>query len=82
MMAFGPGVDPCDECEKLLQPFLDRELNEDERAEAQTHLDACSYCAKRYRFEVELRRFVRRAAAEEMTPQLKEKLAALRTPLM
>ena len=53
MMAFGPGVDPCDECEKLLQPFLDRELNEDERAEAQRHLDDCSYCARRYRFEEE-----------------------------
>lgn len=82
MMAFGPGVDPCEECEKLLQPFLDRELNEEERAEAQRHLDACSYCAKRFRFEVELRRFVRQAAVEEMPPQLKEKLAALRTPLV
>jgi anti-sigma factor (TIGR02949 family) len=81
-MAFGPGVDPCEECEKLLQPFLDRELNEAERAEAQGHLDDCRYCAKRYRFEVELRRFVRQAAVEEMTPQLKEKLAALRTPLV
>jgi anti-sigma factor (TIGR02949 family) len=82
MMAFGPGVDPCEECEKLLQPFLDRELNEQERAEAQRHLDGCSYCAKRFRFEVELRRFVRQAAVEEMRPQLKEKLAALRTPLV
>jgi anti-sigma factor (TIGR02949 family) len=82
MMAFGPGVDPCEECEKLLQPFLDRELNEQERAEAQRHLDGCSYCAKRFRFEVELRRFVRQAAVEEMPPQLKEKLAALRTPLV
>ena len=75
MMAFGPGVDPCEECEKLLQPFLDRELSEDERAEAQRHLDDCSYCAKRFRFE-------RQAAVEEMTPQLKQKLAALRTPLV
>jgi anti-sigma factor (TIGR02949 family) len=82
MMAFGPGVDPCDECEKLLQPFLDRELNEAERAEAQGHLDACSYCARRYRFEAELRRFVRQAAVEEMSPDLKVKLAALRTPLL
>jgi anti-sigma factor (TIGR02949 family) len=82
MMAFGPGVDGCEECERLLQPFLDRELNEEERAEAQRHLDGCSYCAKRFRFEVELRRFVRQAAVEEMTPQLKERLAALRTPLV
>ena len=42
----------------------------------------CAYCAKRYRFEVELRRFVRQAAVEEMPPQLKERLAQLRTPLL
>ncbi len=47
----------------------------------QKHLDECSYCRKRYRFEAELRRFVRQAAVEEMTPDLKAKLAALRTPL-
>ena len=74
--------DPCAWCEEILQPYLDRELSEDERAEAQRHLDDCSYCAKRFRFEVELRRFVRQAAVEEMTPQLKEKLAELRTPLV
>ena len=81
-MAFGPGVDPCDQCEELLQPYLDRELNDDERAEAERHLDDCSYCRKRYRFEVELRRFVRQAVVEEMTPDLKQKLSALRTPLL
>ena len=73
--------DPCEKCEELLQPFLDRELSDDERAEAERHLDLCGYCRKRYRFEVELRRFVRRAAVEEMPPELKAKLAALRTPL-
>ena len=81
-MAFGPGVDPCDQCEELLQPYLDRELNDDERAEAERHLDDCSYCRKRYRFEVELRRFVRQAVVEEMSPDLKLKLTALRTPLL
>ena len=81
-MAFGPGVDPCDQCEELLQPYLDRELNDEERAEAERHLDGCSFCRKRYRFEVELRRFVRQAVVEEMRPELKEQLAALRTPLL
>jgi predicted anti-sigma-YlaC factor YlaD len=50
--------------------------------EAEAHLELCSYCRKRYRFEVNLRRYVRQAAAEEMPPQLKEKLSALRTPLL
>jgi anti-sigma factor (TIGR02949 family) len=77
----GFAVDPCDKCEEVLQPFLDRELNDDERALAEQHLDMCSYCRKRYRFEEVLRRFVRQAATEEMTPELKTKLADLRTPL-
>ena len=66
---------------EVLQPFLDRDLNEEERALAEEHLSLCEYCRKRYRFEEELRRFVRQAAVEEMTPDLKAKLAALRTPL-
>jgi anti-sigma factor (TIGR02949 family) len=74
-------VDPCAKCEEVLQPYLDRELSETERAEAEAHLDLCSYCRKRYRFEVHLRRYVRQAVAEPMPPQLKQKLAALRTPL-
>ncbi len=74
--------DPCAKCEELLQPFLDRELNEEERAQAEEHLDGCSYCRRRYRFEISLRRFVRRAASEEMPPELKQKLISLRTPLL
>ena len=74
-------VDPCDKCEELLQPYLDRELSDSERAEAESHLDGCSYCRKRYRFEEELRRFVRQAAVEEMAPDLKLKLSQLRTSL-
>ncbi len=81
-MAFGVGVDPCEECEKLLQPYLDRVLTDAERAEAELHLDECSYCRRRYRFEEEIRKFVRQAAVEEMPPDLKQKLAALRTPLV
>jgi len=74
--------DPCAKCEELLQPFLDRELNEAERAQAEAHLSLCSYCRKRYRFEAHLRRFVRQAVVEEMTPELKVRLSELRTPLL
>jgi len=75
------GSDPCAKCEEMLQPYLDRDLTDAERAEAEVHLDGCSYCRKRYRFEAELRRFVRHAVSEEMPPDLKRKLADLRTPL-
>ena len=74
-------LDPCAKCEEVLQSFLDRELTDDERFEAEKHLEACAYCRKRYRFEVHLRRYVRQAAIEPMTAALKAKLAALRTPL-
>ena len=78
----GFATDPCDKCEELLQPFLDRVLTEEERAVAEEHLEMCSYCRKRYRFEEALRRFVRQAASEEMPPELKTKLAELRTLLL
>ncbi len=73
--------DPCAACEELLQPFLDREITPAERRIAEAHLGDCGYCRKRYRFEESLRRYVRQAWAEGMPPELKAKLAALRTPL-
>jgi hypothetical protein len=39
-------------------------------------------CAKRYRFEEQLRQYVRVAVSEPMPPELKQKLADLRTPLV
>jgi anti-sigma factor (TIGR02949 family) len=74
-------MNDCEKCEELLQPYLDRELSEAERSQAEVHLDSCSYCRRRYRFEEDLRRFVRQAAAEPMPPELKERLAALRIAL-
>ena len=71
----------CHKCEELLQPFLDRELTELEQVEAERHLSDCPYCAKRYRFEESLRRYVRRCCEEPMPDGLRARLAALRTPL-
>jgi mycothiol system anti-sigma-R factor len=73
--------DLCEKCEELMQPFLDRQLDDGERAKAEAHLALCPYCARRYRFEESLRKFVRDACAEKMRPELKARLAALRTPL-
>jgi anti-sigma factor (TIGR02949 family) len=75
-------IDPCQQCEELLQPFLDRELTDAERWQAEAHLDDCQYCRKRYKFEESLRRYVRQVWMEDMPPELKERLAALRTPLL
>jgi mycothiol system anti-sigma-R factor len=75
-------TDPCAHCEEVMQPYMDRVLTDEERAEAEAHLDECAYCRKRYRFEETLRVFVRQAgAAEPMPVELKQKLLELRTPL-
>jgi mycothiol system anti-sigma-R factor len=70
--------DVCEKCEELMQPFLDRVLDDAERDEAERHLDECGYCRRRYRFEESLRVFVRKACSEQMPPELKERLFALR----
>jgi mycothiol system anti-sigma-R factor len=73
----------CEECEQWMQPYMDRVLTDSERAEAEAHLDECSYCRKRYRFEEKLRQFVRQSVAVEPMPvELKQKLSELRTPLL
>ena len=71
----------CDDCEQWMQPYMDRVLTDAERGEAESHLNECSYCRKRYRFEEHLRQYVRQVVVEPMPAQLKQKLAALRTPL-
>jgi anti-sigma factor (TIGR02949 family) len=69
----------CDKCEELLQGYLDRELSDAEVAIAESHLNGCDYCRRRYRFEETLRVYVRTTAAERMPPGLMDKLVQLRT---
>jgi anti-sigma factor RsiW len=73
--------DPCEKCEEMMQPYLDGALSEAEVREAEMHLSGCNWCKKRYRFEERLRHYVRVAVSEPMSPELKARLAALRTPL-
>ena len=71
----------CLECEDRMQPYLDRELDEGEVAEAKRHLADCVECERRYRFEERLRVFVREAASEPIPADLFERLSALRIAL-
>ncbi len=73
-------MNDCEKCEELLQPWLDRELTDAERAEAERHLNGCGYCSRRYRFEAHLRRYIRVSASERMPAGLLAKLAELRGP--
>ena len=70
-------LDPCEKCEQMLQPYLDRELEAAEVLEAEIHLAGCEYCRRRYRFEVSLRRYIRISASERMPVGLREKLQQL-----
>ena len=70
---------PCDACEELLQGYLDRELTDSEVAVAESHLDGCDYCRRRYRFEVSLRQYVQTTAVERMPAGLMDRLSELRS---
>ena len=75
-------LDDCQHCEKMMQPYVDGELSDEEREEAEAHLRGCEWCARHFRFEEELQHFVKVATtALPMDPSLKQRLAALRTPL-
>ncbi|MGH3009383.1 MAG: anti-sigma factor family protein [Gaiellaceae bacterium] len=74
-------IDPCAHCEEMMQPYLDHVLTDAEQAQAEAHLAECEGCRRRYRFEESLRVYVRNAAAEQMRPELRQKLSALRIPL-
>ena len=74
-------TDPCAHCEEMMQPYLDHVLTEEERVEAESHLDECEYCRRRYRFEESLRVYVRQATAEVMSAELRVKLSTLRIDL-
>jgi anti-sigma factor (TIGR02949 family) len=70
----------CEKCEELLQGYLDRDLTADEVRIAESHLNGCDYCRRRYRFEAHLRRYIRISASERMPAGLLAKLAELRGP--
>ncbi len=70
----------CEKCEELLQGYLDRDLTREEFLIAESHLDGCDYCRRRYRFEEVLRRYIRISASERMPAGLLAKLAELRGP--
>ena len=72
----------CRYCEERLQLFMDKVLTDEEIVEVQHHLDDCPPCRGAYRFEATLRMVVHDRTIEPMSAVLKEKLLALRTPLV
>lgn len=58
----------CGDCERALNPYLDRELSEEDLVQVREHLDACSGCLHRFAFEESLRRLVRVRCQEQAAP--------------
>ncbi len=69
----------CGDCEEMMQPYIDGMLSEEQIAEAKEHLERCPHCDKRFRFEEQLRHWVRVAADEPMTDELRKRLVGMRT---
>ncbi len=66
----------CEEAEKRLNTFLDRELDKAEIAEVQAHLDDCEECHSKFRFESSFKRLIMTRSSEQAAPSgLREKLA-------
>jgi mycothiol system anti-sigma-R factor len=59
----------CRDCAKALNPYLDRELSDDDVVQVRGHLEDCEGCLHLYRFEESLRRLVRVRCQEQGAPE-------------
>jgi len=67
----------CSDCVQALNPYLDRELSDDDIAQVRVHLDACGGCLHLYQFEASVRRLVKVRCQELQAPDgLRAKIEA------
>ena len=59
----------CFDCARALNPFLDRELSDDDVVQVRSHLEACGGCMHLYQFEESVRRLVRVRCQEQSAPE-------------
>jgi len=59
----------CRDCARALNPFLDRELSDEDVVQVRGHLEACGGCLHLYQFEESLRRLVRIRCQEQGAPE-------------
>ena len=71
------GVDPCERCEEMMQPYLDRELSDEDIVQVRAHLDECPGCLHLFQFQASLRRLVRVRCQQQQAPEaLRARIAA------
>ncbi len=59
----------CRDCSSALNPYLDRELSDDDVVQVRGHLEACGGCLHLFQFEESLRRLVRVRCQEQGAPE-------------
>ena len=65
----------CRDCASALNPYLDRELSDEDVAQVKEHLVACGGCLHLFQFEESLRRLVRVRCQEQGAPEsLRERI--------
>ena len=65
----------CRDCVTALNPFIDRELSDEDVVQVRAHLEACGGCLHLYEFEESLRRLVRVRCQEQGAPEsLRERI--------
>jgi mycothiol system anti-sigma-R factor len=69
-------VNTCRDCARALNPYLDRELSDDDVIQVRSHLEACGGCLHLYQFEESLRRLVRVRCQQQGAPaSLRERIS-------
>ena len=58
----------CQNCLQALNPYIDRELSDEDISHVRFHLDACGSCVHLYQFQESLRRLVRVRCQELSAP--------------
>ena len=65
----------CRDCVQALNPYIDRELSDEDIVQVRQHLDACGGCLHIFQFQESLRRLVRVRCQEQAAPQsLRERI--------
>lgn len=59
----------CQYCLRALNPYIDRELSDDDIVAVRDHLEACSGCLHLYQFQESVRRLVRVRCQEQGAPE-------------
>jgi anti-sigma factor (TIGR02949 family) len=62
-------VTNCHDCAKALNPYLDRQLSDDDVIQVRGHLEACGGCFHLYQFEESLRRLVKVRCQQQGAPE-------------